>query len=151
MQEPSGLTLHLERVFDAPPSLVFEACTEPELLAKWWGPEGFTAPGIATDLRVGGGYRIAMQPPVGELFYLSGEFREVDPPNRLAYTFRWEDPDPEDRETVVTISLRAAEQSTELVLDQGPFATQARYDLHHAGWTDGLVRLEEALRSVQER
>ncbi len=144
------MTLHLERVLDAPPSLVFDACTDPALLAEWWGPEGFTSPGIETDLRVGGRYRIAMQPPEGELFYLTGEFREVDSPHRLAYTFRWEDPDPDDRETLVTISLRnAGAGSTEFTLDQGPFATQARHDLHHAGWTDSLVRLEEALRSVQ--
>ena len=146
----TGLTLHLEHVFDAPRWLVFDACTEPELLAKWWGPEGFTSPGIDSDLRVGGRYRIAMQPPDGELFYLTGEFREVDPPSRLAYTFLWEDPDPDDQETLVTIRLRAAAgESTEFALDQGPFATQARHDLHHAGWTDGLVRLKEALRSAQ--
>lgn len=147
----TGLTLHLEHVFEAPASLVFRACTEPALLAQWWGPAGFTSPGIESDLRVGGRYRIAMLPPEGELFYLTGEFREVDPPDRLAYTFRWEDPDPDDRETIVTISLRVVGESTEFVLDQGPFATQARYDLHHAGWTDGLVRLEEALRSMQDR
>ena len=62
-----------------------------------------------------------MQPPEGELFYLSGGVPRGRSPNRLAYTFRWEDPDPDDRETVVTISLRAAGESTELVLDQGPF------------------------------
>ena len=144
-------TLVIERVFDAPRELVWKAWTDPEQAMRWWGPKGFTSPRIESDLRVGGRYRIAMQPPEGELFYLTGEFREVDPPNRLAYTFRWEDPDPDDRETVVTISLRAVGESTELVLDQGLFATQARYDLHHAGWTDGLVRLDEALRSVMER
>ena len=150
MHEHSGLRLHLEWVFEAPRSLVFVACTDPTLLAEWWGPEGFTSPGIDTDLRVGGGYRIAMQPPEGELFYLTGEFREVDPPHRLAYTFRWEDPDPDDRETVVTISLKAVGESTEFVLDQGPFATQARHDLHQAGWTESLVRLEKTLRSMHE-
>jgi uncharacterized protein YndB with AHSA1/START domain len=91
---PSELTLHLERSLHVPASLVYEACTEPDLLAEWWGPNGFTTPGIEIDLRVGGRYRIAMQPPEGELFYLSGEFLEVDPPTRLAYTFRWEDPTP---------------------------------------------------------
>ena len=91
-----------------------------------------------------------MQPPEGELFYLTGEYVRIEPPSRLAYTFRWEEPDPDDQETVVTISLREAEaDSTELVLDQGPFATQARYDLHHAGWSDGLVRLESALQAAQ--
>ena len=144
---PSELTLHLERSLHAPASLVYEACTEPELLAEWWGPNGFTTPGIEIDLRVGGRYRIAMQPPEGELFYLNGEFLEVDPPTRLVYTFRWEDPDPDDQETVVTISLRDAGESIELIVDQGPFATEARHDLHHAGWTESLVRLEGALKS----
>ena len=140
-----GLTLHLERVLSAPRLRVFEACTEPELLAEWWGPRGFTAPGIDLDLRVGGRYRIAMQPPEGELFYLTGEFREVDRPSRLSYTFRWEEPDPDDQETVVTLSFRERGDSTELTLDQGSFATEGRYELHHAGWTDGLERLEAAL------
>jgi len=86
-----------------------------------------------------------MQPPEGDLFYLSGEFREVDSPHRLAYTLRWEEPDPDDRETVVTLSFRDFGDSTGLTLDQGPFATEGRYELHHAGWSDGLERLEVAL------
>ena len=86
-----------------------------------------------------------MQPPDGDLFYLSGEFREVDPPRRLAYTFRWEEPDPDDRETVVTLAFRELGESTELTLDQGPFATAARYELHRAGWSDSLERLADAL------
>jgi activator of Hsp90 ATPase-like protein len=67
--------LHMERVLHAPRELVFRARSEPEELAKWWGPAGFTAPSIELDLRVGGSYRVAMQPPEGELFYLQGEFR----------------------------------------------------------------------------
>jgi uncharacterized protein YndB with AHSA1/START domain len=141
------LALHLERVLPAPRLQVFRAHAEPDLLAKWWGPKGFAAPRIDYDLRVGGHYRIAMQPPDGDLFYLSGEFREVDPPSRLAYTFRWEDPDPDDRETVVTFSLRELGDSTEVTVDQGVFATEARRALHVEGWTDTLDRLEEVLVS----
>ncbi len=147
----AGLTLHLQRRLQAPRSLVFDACTRPELLANWWGPRDFTSPSLEIDLRVGGRYRFAMQPPEGELFYLAGEYVEIDRPNRLAYTFRWEDPDPDDRETVVAITLReVAGGSTEFSLEQGTFATQARYDLHHAGWTDGLDRLEAALSASPE-
>jgi uncharacterized protein YndB with AHSA1/START domain len=97
------------------------------------------------DVRVGGKYRIAMQPPDGELFYLRGEFREIDSPRLLVYTFEWEDPDPDDQETVVSLAFRQAGEGTELVLDQGPFATEARYELHKAGWTEGLERLAEAV------
>lgn len=58
---------------------MYRALSDPDELAKWWGPEGFTTPGVEFDPRVGGDYRIAIQPPDGDLFYLSGEFREVDP------------------------------------------------------------------------
>jgi uncharacterized protein YndB with AHSA1/START domain len=146
--QPSELALHMQRVLPAPRALVFKACTDPDQLAKWWGPSGFTAPGVEIDLRVGGRYRIAMQPPDGDLFYLSGEFREVDPPARLAYTFRWEDPDPDDRETVVTLSLRDLGESTELDLTQGAFATEGRRALHDQGWTDSLDRLNGLMSSA---
>jgi uncharacterized protein YndB with AHSA1/START domain len=122
---------------------VFDALTDPERLAVWWGPKGFAAPSVDVDLRIGGRYRIAMQPPDGDLFHLSGEFLEVDPPARLAYTFRWEPPDPDDRETAVSLSLGDLGDSTELVLTQRSFATEARRALHEEGWADSLDRLEE--------
>ena len=87
-----------------------------------------------------------MQPPGGNLFYLEGEFLEIDPPERLSYTFRWEDPDPEDRETVLKLSLRdLGGSSTELVFTQGDFATERRRALHEEGWTQSLDKLEELL------
>jgi uncharacterized protein YndB with AHSA1/START domain len=132
-------------MLDSPPDAVFRALTDPDVLARWWGPRGFTVPAVELDLRVGGRYRIAMQPPDGELFYLSGEFREIDPPVRLVYTFEWEDPDPEDRETVVTLSLMAVGDSTELVLEQDEFATERRRRLHDEGWSDTLDRLAHAM------
>ena len=142
---PDKLTLHLERILPAPRPLVFRAHAEPGLLAKWWGPRGFSAPSVDVDLRVGGRYRIAMQPPDGVLFYLSGEFREVVPPTRLVYTFRWEDPDPDDRETIVVLSLAESGEKTDLSVDQGVFATEARRALHAQGWTETLDRLRDHL------
>ena len=78
--QPGELTLDMTRVLPAPPPVVFKALTDPDELAKWWGPSGFTAPSVEVDLHVGGSYRIAMQPPDGDLFYLSGEFLRVEPP-----------------------------------------------------------------------
>jgi len=146
MNHDGGLKLHMERVFRAPRSVIFQALTEPQELAKWWGPDGFSILNVESDLRPGGDYRIAMQPPEGDLFYLVGEFLEVEPPQRLCYTFRWEDPDPEDRETVVTLSLRdIGGTSAELVLTQGDFATERRQALHDEGWTQSLDKLEELM------
>jgi len=140
-----GLKLRLERVYAARPDAVFAACVDPDRLATWWGPSGFTSPSIELDVRVGGGYRIAMQPPEGELFHLRGDFREVDPPRKLAYTFVWEPPDPDDRETTVTLSFVETAEGTHLVVEQEAFATEARYELHRNGWTEALERLEVAL------
>jgi uncharacterized protein YndB with AHSA1/START domain len=140
-----GLTLRLTRALASPRAVVYEALTNAAQLAKWWGPQGFTTPSVDLDLRVGGSYRIAMQPPDGDLFQLSGEFREVDSPARLAYTVRWEPPDPADRETVVALSLHERDEETEVLLTHGEFATQARLALHEEGWTESLGRLEQVL------
>jgi len=145
-----GLTLRLMRVLPSPRAVVYSALTDPAELAKWWGPRGFTAPSVEFDPHVGGSYRIAMQPPDGALFHLSGEFREVDPPFRLAYTFRWDPPDPADRETVVTLSLQERVEGTEVLLMQGEFATEERRALHAQGWGDSFGRLEQALRAAPD-
>ena len=103
----NGLILELSCVVDAPREQVFDLLTKPAALVKWWGPQGFTTPVAEVDLRVGGSYRFTMQPPESEAFHLSGRFLEIDPPSLLRYTFVWEEPVPDDRETVVELSLRA--------------------------------------------
>jgi uncharacterized protein YndB with AHSA1/START domain len=95
--------------------------------------------------RVGGSYRIEMQPPDGDAFHLAGEFRDVDPPTHLAYTFAWEDPDPDDVETLVRLSLRDVGDSTEVAFAQGRFKSKARLELHRNGWTDSFDKLEQLM------
>jgi uncharacterized protein YndB with AHSA1/START domain len=142
------LALHLQRDLPASRAVVFRACTEPVTLAKWWGPRGFTTPSIEIDLRAGGQYRFAMQPPHGVLFHLWGEFREVEPPSRLVFTFFWEPPDPDDLETVVTLSFRETNGSTEVRLTQGIFATEARLALHEQGWSESFERLRDVVSAL---
>jgi uncharacterized protein YndB with AHSA1/START domain len=139
------LTLEIKRLLSAAPSVAFAAFSEPNELAKWWGPQGFTIPSMEFDPRVGTTYRIEMQPPEGDSFNLIGEFRDVDPPARLAFTFVWEDPDPEDVETLVGLSFRDLGGSTEVALTQGPFQTDARRSLHRDGWTDSFDKLEHLM------
>jgi uncharacterized protein YndB with AHSA1/START domain len=138
----AGLTLEIKRVLPATPSVVFEAFSEPNELAKWWGPDGFSTPSMEFQPRVGERYRIEMQPPEGDVFFLTGVFREVDPPARLTYTFVWEDPDPDDVETLVELSFRDLGESTEVTFVQGRFKTEARFELHRDGWTDSFNKLE---------
>ena len=129
----------------APPATIFEMMTEPAELARWWGPRGFTTPEVELDLAVGGAYRLNMQPPDGDLFHLAGEFQEIDPPRRLVYTFRWEEPTADDVPTVVTLELMAHGDATEVLLTHGTFATDERVSLHRDGWTDSFEKLAEVL------
>jgi uncharacterized protein YndB with AHSA1/START domain len=141
--QSGDLTLEFERVIPTARSVVFRAFSAPDELAKWWGPEGFTARSLEFNPRVGDSYRIEMQPPEGDAFYLTGEFREVDPPAHLAYTFVWEPPDPDDVETLLELTFRDLGESTEVVLNQGPFKTEARRELHRNGWADSFDKLEQ--------
>lgn len=143
---PGPLALELVWTLGASRERVFKALTDPAALVEWWGPSGFTTPEIEFDPKVGASYRLGMQPPVGEPFYLVGEFLEVFAPTRLTYTFRWEDPDPDDQETIVRLSLQLVAGRTRMSLWQGPFVTEARLALHRRGWTDSLQKLSELLR-----
>lgn len=124
---------------------VFAAFSDRDLLAKWWGPEGFTVPSLEFEPRAGETYRIEMQPPEDDPFYLTGAFREVGPPARLAFSFAWEEPDEDDVETLVTLSFRDLGDSTEVALTQGPFKTEARRALHRNGWMDSFDKLDPLL------
>jgi uncharacterized protein YndB with AHSA1/START domain len=143
--ESDGLMLEMKRVLNAVPSVVFAAVSDRDELVKWWGPQGFTTPSLKFEARVGESYRMEMQPPDGDPFYLTGEFREVDPPSRLAFTFVYEDPDSADVETLVVLSFRDLGESTEVAFTQGPFKTEARRALHREGWTDSFDRLERVI------
>jgi uncharacterized protein YndB with AHSA1/START domain len=140
-----GLVLCIERVFPLPRTAVYSALTDPEQFRKWWGPRGFTAPQVDFDPQVGGSYRIAMQPPEGDLFYLSGDFQAVEPPARLAFTFRWDPPHPDDRDTLASLTLEERGPDTAIRLTQGTFATEERLALHESGWTESFERLAQLL------
>ena len=135
------MILDLERILPAHRARVVEAFTTADQLAQWWGPAGFTIPAIDFDPRVGGSYRIEMQPPEGDPFALVGEFQAVEPPERLVFGFVWEEPDPDDVDMVAELSFEERGESTRLVLRQAPFRTEARRELHRDGWNETLDRL----------
>jgi uncharacterized protein YndB with AHSA1/START domain len=73
------------RVFDAPRELVFSAFTDPQHLAQWWGPDGFTTTTSAFDFRPGGVWRFVMHGPNGRDYQNRIMFDEIEPPSRLVY------------------------------------------------------------------
>jgi len=133
----------MTRLFPASRERVFQFLADPVLLAKWWGPRGFSIPSVDFTPRVGATYRISMQPPEGEAFLLAGTFREVDAPSHVAFSFEWEPADPDDEETLAELSLQVIDDSTEVRLCQGLFKTEARRALHRDGWMESFDKLSE--------
>ena len=105
-------------------------------------PAGRAAVSWAFSPRVGQRYRFEVQPPQGEHFHVTGRVREADPPSRLALTFAYEQPNPDDVENLVGLSFRDLGESTRVDLTQGPFRTEERRALHHDGWSDSFDKLE---------
>jgi uncharacterized protein YndB with AHSA1/START domain len=138
---PGGLSLEMTRVLPVSPSRAFEFFADPGLLARWWGPRGFSIPSIDFTPRVGASYAIEMQPPGGEPFHLTGTFREVDAPSRLAFSFEWKPPDPDDQETLAQLSFQRVVDSTQIGVAQGPFKNEERRALHRDGWAESFEKL----------
>ena len=139
------LVLELGRVLPAPRAVVFAAFRDQERLAQWWGPDGFTVRSLDFSTITGEPYRIEMQPPDGDAFVLHGVFRTVHPPHRLAFTFIWDPPDPDDVETLVDLSFDDRGEATEVALWHGEFRTEARLALHRDGWEESFEKLERLL------
>jgi uncharacterized protein YndB with AHSA1/START domain len=139
------LVLEIERVLPGERGAVFAAFVDPSVLSKWWGPEGFSVASLDFQPDPGRRYRIEMHPPEGDNFHLTGEFREVDAPSRLAFTFVWEPPDPDDLDMVATLDFGERGDETNVALTLGPFESEARLELHRDGWGDSFDRLERLL------
>jgi len=137
------LTLKLQRTFAAPRERVFAAWTEPAQMREWFPCHVDT---IEQDLRPGGNYRFTMTNEKGEKMAASGVYREVTPPARLVYTWRWEDdPDYSDRETLVTLEFLDRNGSTEIRLTHENFPTPENVANHEHGWSLGFDKLEKLL------
>ena len=142
--------LVITRIFDAPRHLVFQAWTEPDRATRWWGPQGFVTTYCNMDVRPGGAFRVCMRSPAGAEHWKQGVYREVVEPERLVFTFAWEDAEGKPgHQTLVTLTFAEHGNKTELTLHQAVFESVARRDEHRRGWASTLERFAEYLAKNQ--
>ena len=145
----ADLELTIRRAFDAPRALVFRAWTEPQHLAQWSCPRGFTMIENRGELRVGGAFFACMRSPEGEDHRLRGVYREIVPPERLVFTHAWLDArGVAGPETLVTVTLAERDGRTEMTFHQAGFESVGSRDGHHQGWSSCLERLAELLATL---
>ena len=144
MTESEQRVVTIIRVFDAPRQLVFKVWTRPEHLVQWWGPHGFTVLSCTMDFRVDGAWTLSMRSPAGIVDRQRGVFREIVEPERLAFTYAFEDENGRPgHETIVTVSFADLGGKTRLTLHHAVFESVKLRDEHVAGWGEALDHLAE--------
>ncbi len=153
MSNPAEREVVITRTLDAPRDLVFQVWTNPEHLARWWGPLGFTNPVCELDVRPGGKWRMVMRGPDGAEYPSQGVYREVVRPERLVFTNDAVDQSGSPLiQGLTAVTFESKGTRTRLVLRTQAIAAApiARIYLAgmKAGWTQSLDRLaNEVLRA----
>ncbi len=144
--------LTLVRTYDAPCDIVFKAWTEPEQLAKWWGPKNFTNPVCEADVRVGGKINITMRAPDGTDYPMGGEYKEIVENERLVFTstaYEDENGDPLLK-NLNTVTFADKENKTEMTLHVEVLITSDKVADAHSGmktgWSQSFDKLEVFLK-----
>jgi uncharacterized protein YndB with AHSA1/START domain len=146
---PSDRKLVLTRTFDAPRALVFKAWTDPEHVARWWGPHGFTNARCEVDARPGGRIRVDLADPDGTVHSMKGIFDEVVEPERIVFSagaVEDEDGNPglEGRTTVTfTENDGRTTLTLEVVIVKVTPDAAWSFEGMEAGWTQSLERLAD--------
>lgn len=135
MGDGAAEPLEVRRLLPATPEEVFAAWTEPDTMARWLSPVGHAE--VEVDLRVGGRFRVAMVGQDRRIEH-TGEYLEIAPPRRLAFT--WASPYTGPEPTVVTVELRPAREGTELLLIHRGLP-EDQVEPHAGGWGGMLDRL----------
>ena len=139
-----GIALRLSRRFARPAEAVFRAWTDPEALRRWWCPAGWTPAEIAVDLRAGGAWCLGMRRVEnGETVYIRGRFLEVCVPEKLVYTWKWENAFEQVPETQVTVRFVELAGITELELIHEPLPEIPICLRIRTGWLEAWQRLKE--------
>jgi uncharacterized protein YndB with AHSA1/START domain len=149
---PGELEIVMARDFDAPPGMIFDALTQPELVQRWLtGPDGWIMPVCEIDLKIGGAWRYVWRNEEnGREFGMHGEYREIVRPERIVHTEFFG-----EGESLVTSSITAKGDTTTLTMTMR-FASRAERDAAlKTGMADGVAigydRLDEILASTASR
>lgn len=147
--EPGKQEVIVEHTFDAPRDRVFKAYTDPELIPEWWGPEELSTTVDKKDFRPGGTWRFVQRDKDGNEYGFHGYYHEVDPPERLVYTFEYEGMP--GHILLETVTLEEIDGKTR-VTDKSVFQTvEDRDGMLQSGMEEGANVSAERFEKVLEK
>jgi uncharacterized protein YndB with AHSA1/START domain len=140
-------TVRLHRVLRAPPERIYRAFLDPDAMAKWLPPHGFTGKVHELDARVGGRYRMSFTNlTTGQGHSFGGEYLELVPNERIRHTDEFDDPNlPGTMQ--VTVSLRPVSCGTELDIVQEGIPEMIPLEACYLGWQESLALLAQLVEA----
>lgn len=134
-------TIKLHRVLKSTPEKIYRAFIEPDAMAKWIPPYGFTCMVHHMDARVGGTYKMSFTNfGTGHGHSFGGEYRELKPNELIRYTDQFEDPNlPGEMQT--TVSLKPVMCGTEVSIVQEGLPEAIPVEMCYLGWQESLAQL----------
>ena len=137
-----GNTVKLHRVFTAKPERVYKAFIDPDAMAKWLPPNGFTGKVHEMDARVGGSYKMSFTNfSTGNSHSFGGEFVELVHNEKLRYTDKFDDPNLPG-EMMTTVSLKQVSVGTEVSIVQEGIPDVIPVEACYLGWQESLNLLK---------
>jgi uncharacterized protein YndB with AHSA1/START domain len=134
-------TVRLHRVLATKPDKVYRAFVEPDALAKWLPPNGFTCTVHELDAKVGGTFKMSFRNfTTGKSHSFGGKYLELVPGERLRYTDKFDDPNLPG-EIQVTVALKPVSVGTEVNIVQDGLPDAIPVEACYLGWQDSLRNL----------
>jgi uncharacterized protein YndB with AHSA1/START domain len=134
-------TVNLHRVFPVKPEKLFRAFTEPQAMAQWLPPYGFTGTVHHLDARAGGSHRMSFTNfTTGNSHSFGGDYLEYEQDKRLRYSDKFDDPNMPG-EMIVTVDFTAVSVGTELQVEQAGIPDMIPVEACYLGWQESLDKL----------
>jgi uncharacterized protein YndB with AHSA1/START domain len=137
----------------AEPARVFAAFADPSLVSRWLRPSpDVTLRVLQFDFRVGGSYRFAYEVPGGPTMFVNGQYRTIEPPEMIVFSWNIEPPDEHAGvASEVTVTLTPRGTGTDLRIRHARLTRPGACERHEAGWRGALAHLSALLSEVRER
>ena len=143
----SGNTIRLHRLLRAKPEKIYRAFIDPEAMAKWLPPNGFTAKVHQMDAKIGGSYKMSFTNfGTGRSHSFGGTYVELTPHERIRYTDKFDDPNLSG-EMQTTVVLKQVSCGTELNITQQGVPAVIPAEACYLGWQESLVLLAKLVEA----
>jgi uncharacterized protein YndB with AHSA1/START domain len=144
----ADLTLRMERTYRAAAQAVFDAWTSEEVMRRWWRAErAWETPEAIVDLHVGGTLRVMMRnPDTGAEYGGGGNYTEIEPPRRLAFTWLW---DGNTTRTLIEIDFEETDGITTVRFTHSGLWDEQAVRSHEDGWSKCFDNLEHTLEAAR--